>query len=160
MKCPPSIQTLLPSLTKEGERYTILLRDLERLLSSLSISDNGVAISSEAEMSLSVTDLRKIIKVALCNVEVNEDWYFTQVPALEHDVKSGLYNSPAEHYFIHGYLEGRQPDRPEVDESFYLERYPDVAQALRAGRIASAFEHYINDGYKEGRLPRPSTEGN
>ena len=41
----------------------------------------------------------------------------------------------AEHYYIHGYLEGRPPVKPTIDEEYYLTAYPDTARAVKAGEF-------------------------
>jgi hypothetical protein len=148
MTIPRSLKTLLPSLRFENsETATVNIADLNTLLPSVKIKDGSI--------SLSVSDLRKVIEIALSGVKVDEKWYLGQVPELRREMPRGKFQSVSDHYYAHGYLEGRLPERPAVDEYYYLRSYPDVADAVKAGQVKSAFDHYIQNGYREGRLPMP-----
>ena len=128
MAAPRTIRKFLPSLTVEGdETATVEIADIKALLPSLKIHDSTI--------SMSLVDLRLLLKAALAGVHVEEKWYLQQVPELRRDISQGKFSSAAEHYKVHGYLEGRLPERPTVDEQYYLKAYPDVATAIRTGRV-------------------------
>jgi len=152
MSAPPSIRKIAPSLKiRDANKVTLNLADLTAVLSSLEISVQGSVVPPSATIKMSIEDLRKIFRVVLSNVSVDEAWYVEQVFGLRGDIEKGSFGSATEHYRMHGYLEGRLPERPVVDENFYLQQYPDVAAAIRAGRVTSALDHYVRDGYAEGR---------
>jgi hypothetical protein len=148
MAIPRSLKTLLPSLHFENNEMAIVnISDLNTLLPSVKIKDGSI--------SLSISDLRKILEIALAGVKVDEKWYIGQVPELRREMPRGKFQTVSDHYYAHGYLESRLPERPAVDEHYYLRTYPDVADAVKAGQVKSAFDHYIQNGYREGRLPMP-----
>lgn len=156
---PPSIKKLVPSLKiangkKAGqETATIDLGDLKKLFPTLEVSvDSEDPLRGSATMS--VDDLRKILGVALADVEVDAAWYVTQVPNLRQALQRGNFKSVEDHYVKHGYLEARLPVRPIVDEKFYLKNNPDVASGIQSGDIKSGFDHYVRNGYAEGRPPK------
>ena len=152
MLIPPSLKRLVPSLMlNEGETAALTLDDLRTILPSVAIEVAGTPVPGNAMLTISIDDLRKICRVALANVEVDEAWYMSHVDGLRGDVQNGKFESATEHYLVHGYIEGRLPGRPRVDERFYLSRNPDVAAAIKAGRVKSAFDHFVQDGYAEGR---------
>jgi hypothetical protein len=154
MPIPPSLKKIVPSLKiQDGKSATLSLTDLKAILPSLEIDVQGSRLPSGVFIKIDIDDLRKIVRVALSNVEVDEAWYLGQVPGLRQDIQKGKFDSPAEHYLMHGYLEGQLPKRPVVDEQFYLQQYPDVAAAIKSGQSRGAFEHFVRDGYKEGRRP-------
>lgn len=156
MAIPPSIKKTLPSLQIKTDETAVLdLADLKTLLPSLEISVGGRDLSIEGLIKLSLPDLRKVLAVALSGIEVDETWYLSIVPELEKDIPKGKFSSVADHYYKHGYLEGRLPEKPTVDEKFYLQAYPDVAVAIKAGRVRNAYEHFVRDGYAEGRQSSP-----
>ena len=155
MPIPPSLKKIVPSLKiNDGKSATLSLADIKALLPSLEIDIQGARVPSGATITIDVEDLRKIFRVALSGVTVDEAWYLGQVPGLRQDIQNGKFESPGEHYLMHGYLEGRLPERPIVDETFYLEQYPDIAAAVNDGALNSGFEHFVKDGYAEGRLPQ------
>jgi hypothetical protein len=146
MPIPRSLKSLLPSFRVEGnETATISVADLKTLLPSLNIGDGTI--------SLSVGDLRRILKFALDGVKLDEKWYLGQVPELRRDIARGKFKSAFEHYCMHGYLEGRLPECPTVDEYYYLQTYQDVADGIKMGRVKNAVDHYVQSGYIEGRRP-------
>jgi hypothetical protein len=153
MPAPPSIRKIAPSLEiNDGKTARLSLADLKAILPSVEIDVRGSVVPSNATIKFSMQDLRNVLRVALSSVTVDADWYMDHVSGLRQDVERGRFGSPTEHYLMHGYLEGRLPERPVVDEKFYLQLYPDVAADIKAGRVKSAFEHYVQDGYAEGRL--------
>ena len=155
MDLPPNVKSILPSLKVEDDRIaTLAIADVKRQLPSLQISSGREGVADGA-ITLSIEDLRKLLRIALAGVEVDEKWYLTQVAALGKAIEDGAFGSPSEHYRVHGYLEGRLPKKPTVDEEYYLQTYPDVAQAIRSGKLKSAYEHYIGCGNAEGRNPTP-----
>lgn len=153
MPIPPSLKKIVPSLKiQDGKSATLSLTDLKAILPSLEIDVQGSRLPSGVFIKIDIEDLRKIFRVALSNVEVDEAWYLGQVPGLRQDIQNGKFKSPAEHYLMHGYLEGRLPERPLVDETFYLEQYPDIEAAVKSGTVKSGFDHFVKDGYLEGRI--------
>ncbi len=70
------------------------------------------------------------------------EYYLTAYPDI---AEAGV--DPLEHFFDHGYTEGRKPN-PYFDPAWYLAAQPDV----RAANIQPLF-HYIRHGDKEGRTP-------
>ncbi len=158
MAVPPSVKSILPSLQIKitEQTATLSMADLKRLFPSLDlISDERKKIDDEV-IKMSLSDLRKVLTATLSGVTVDETWYLSQVPELRQSLQRGKFSSVAEHYCLHGYLEGRLPERPTVDERFYLQSYPDVAAAIKSGQVKSAFDHFVRDGYAEGRVPAPS----
>jgi hypothetical protein len=160
MAIPPSIKSILPSLTiterGTGTRAVLSLADLKKLVPSLEIVLVGDEAPLDGKLELSMDDLRKIFCLALSGINVDESWYLSQVPALKQDLSMGKFESSAAHYRMHGYQEGKLPEKPVVDEKSYLKTYPDIAEAIKAGRIKSGFDHFVADGYREGRNPTPS----
>jgi hypothetical protein len=154
MTIPPSVKTVLPSLqiSQADKTARVKLSDLKKHLPSLQLFVDGRA-AADAEVKVSLSDLRQVLHVALSGVQVDEAWYLAQDPALSRDVQSGKFRSATEHYIAHGYLEGRLPSKPIVDERTYLQNNQDVAQAVRTGKFRSAFDHYVRSGYAEGRVP-------
>ena len=160
MSIPPSLKKIAPSLKiKDGETATLSLTDLKAVLPSIEIDIQGSQAPSGTTIKISVEDLRKIFRIALSNVTVDEAWYLGQVSGLRQDIQNGKFKSPAEHYVMHGYLEGRLPERPIVDEKFYLEQYPDIAAAVKSGTLKSGFDHFVKDGYVEGRMSERPASG-
>lgn len=156
MGLPPNVKSILPSLRVEDERIaTLAIADIKRQLPSLRIANDRQDVTDVVTITLSIEDLRKLLRVALAGVEVDEKWYLTQVPGLSKAIEESAFGSPAEHFRVHGYLEGRLPKKPTVDEEHYCLAYPDVAQAIQSGRLRSAYEHYIRSGNAEGRSPTP-----
>jgi hypothetical protein len=158
MPIPPSVKMIAPSLQKNGEAVTLSLKDLKALLPSLEIIVRNSSPLSNGTVKMSMVDVRKILRVVLAGVRVDEEWYLGQVPELREDLQKGKFASVTEHYFAHGYLEGRLPERPQFDETHYLQSFPDVAAAIKAGRIKSGFDHFVRDGYCEGRPPTPAAK--
>jgi hypothetical protein len=75
-------------------------------------------------------------------------WYLTEYPDVR---KSGV--EPAEHYWEHGWLDGRNPS-PYFDSDWYISQHSDV-QAAGINPLI----HYILHGAIEGRDPRPKSVG-
>jgi hypothetical protein len=75
-------------------------------------------------------------------------WYLTEYPDVR---KSGV--EPAEHYWEHGWLDGRDPS-PYFDSDWYISQHSDV-QATGINPLI----HYILHGATEGRDPRPKSVG-
>jgi hypothetical protein len=75
-------------------------------------------------------------------------WYLTEYPDVR---KSGV--DPAEHYWEHGWLDGRDPS-PYFDSDWYISQHSDV-QAAGINPLI----HYILHGATEGRDPRPKSVG-
>jgi hypothetical protein len=147
---PPSLKSILPSLSKNEKSASIRLAELKWHLPSVQLTINGEAVA-DGEIRISLDDLRKLLRVALSGVSVDEQWYTAQDPAVGRAVQNGKFRSATEHYILHGYLEGRLPSKPFLDERAYLQNNPDVAQAVKTGKIKSALDHYIRSGYIEGR---------
>jgi hypothetical protein len=156
MAIPPCIKTLLPSLkivdAGSDSIAVVNVLDIKNLLPSIEIILDGDREPIEAQFEMSLEDLRKVLRLGLSGIYVDESWYVTQVSGLRQDIQRGKFASIAEHYYVHGYIEGKLPERPIVDEGYYLISYPDVAAAIKAGRHRSAFDHFVSDGYAEGRM--------
>jgi hypothetical protein len=153
---PPPLKKIVPSLQiKDGETATFSLADLKAQLPSLSIEIPSGKDPIDGTMKLSIGDLRKILRVALAGVKVDEKWYLTQVPLLAEDIRKRKFSSAAEHYYAHGYMEGRVPEKPQIDEKYYLQTNADVAAAVKSGKVKGALEHYLQNGYAEGRNLTP-----
>lgn len=153
MSFPPSLKSIVPSLKIEKEKVTLSLGDLKALLPSLRFDSQVVDDPFNGNIEISIKDLRNILGVALAGIEVDDEWYLSQVDGLRMAIQREKFKSAAEHYVLHGYLEGRLPKRPVVDERFYLKQNPDVAAAVKAGKLKSGFDHFVSSGYSEGRLP-------
>ena len=153
MSVPPSIKSLLPSLKIDEIRGVarLAVADLRRRLPSLNFDQAGRDVTDGLNVTLSMNDLRKLLRVVLTRVDVDEKWYIQQVSGLEVSIRKGHFASAAEHFLLCGYLEGRLPQRPKVDEDYYFRTYPDVAKAVKAGKLKSAYEHFLAAGYAEGR---------
>ena len=158
MGIPTALKKLVPSFqVLANGTVTISFADLKALFPSLVIPGTNPGV--EANLKMSLADLRKILPVLLTNVHVDESWYFAQVPGLRSDIAQGKFKSAAEHYYQHGYLEGRLPEKPIVDEKLYLKENEDVAEAVKTGKFKSGYEHFVADGYREGRRPVDNTHG-
>jgi hypothetical protein len=156
MGLPPSAKSILPSLQVKDDRTAALaMADIKKHLPSLRIKSDNRDVEDAVTITVSLEDLRKLLRIALADVEVDEKWYVAQVPGLEDALKKGAFESATDHYYIHGYLEGRPPVKPTVDEDYYLKAYADIAQAVKSGKLRSAYEHYVAVGYAEGRSPIP-----
>jgi Glycosyltransferase WbsX/Glycosyl transferases group 1/Glycosyl transferase family 2 len=74
----------------------------------------------------------------------DEEFYKMTYP----DVVSGN-RDPFEHFYLHGYLEGRRPNAV-FDPSWYMTTYPDVREAGTQPLL-----HYANVGERSGYRPSP-----
>jgi hypothetical protein len=97
--------------------------------------------------------LYELLRSALSEVEVNEDWYCEAYKDVEVAIKAGKFKSATEHYLLAGYFEDRLPHSIEVDEAWYLAQNADVAAAIERGKFFSAQQHFALAGFREGRLP-------
>ncbi len=77
----------------------------------------------------------------------DREWYASNYQ----DVGSDSIDA-AEHYFLHGWKEGRNPSR-HFDSNWYLSTYPDVAEAG-----INPLVHFLQSGHNEARLPLPPAE--
>jgi hypothetical protein len=157
MGLPPSVKVTFPSLQINNDRgiATLSFADVKRQLPSLTIKGEGRDLPDALTITLSAEDLRKLLRIALAGVTVDDKWYAAQIPGLVDDLKAGAFKSATEHYYLHGYLEGRPPENPTIDEDYYLKTYPDIAQAVKSGKLKSAHQHYLMAGYAEGRSASP-----
>ena len=80
-------------------------------------------------------------RIAMIRTEFSESYYLSMNPDV---VAAGI--DPVEHYYHHGYREGRNPNKT-FDTRYYLETNEDVH---RAG--LNPFWHYLVAGRKEERL--------
>ena len=152
----PSVKAMFPSLKiSDGGLATLSLSDVRKHLPSIKIVSDARSNIEDGAISMSISDLRKILRIALSGVQVDEEWYLSQVPGLSEALRNKAFQNVTEHFYIHGFLEGRLPRKPHVDEAFYVTAYKDVAQGIKAGKVKSAFDHYVSSGYLEGRLPSP-----
>jgi hypothetical protein len=87
-------------------------------------------------------DLQKFRKYLRPVGLFDEDYYVTAYPDI---VQANIDHF--EHFFLHGYLEGRQPNAI-FDPAWYLTNYPEV-KALNAQPLL----HYAQFGEREGRRP-------
>ena len=125
---------------------------IKRLMPSLDIAGG----TPESTATCSLDDLRRLLALALAEVNVDEVWYLAQYPDVREGVESGRSGSATDHFLNSGYLEGRLPEDPAVDEEWYKAANADVAAAIRQGKYRNAKAHYIESGYAEGRQPQPS----
>lgn len=150
MAIPSSLKRVFPSFKVNGDKASVNIAEVKKHLPSLEIGEDS------GTLTLSLTDLRNLLAVFLAAYPVDEAWYCAQVPALRRDIQKGKFKSVQEHYYVHGFLEGRLPERPVVDEKFYLRTNPDVADGVRSGKFKDGFDHFVKAGYGEGRVPRPA----
>src|SRR6185369_9162966 len=75
--------------------------------------------------------LHELLRTALREVEVNEEWYCEAYKDVEAAIKAGKFKSATEHYLLAGYFEDRLPHPIEVDEAWYLAQNADVAEAIQ-----------------------------
>src|SRR6266852_4671755 len=87
-------------------------------------------------------DLQKFRKYLRLVGLFDQDYYVAAYPDI-----SQANIDPFEHFFLHGYLEGRQPNAI-FDPAWYLASNPDV-KALNAQPLL----HYAQFGEREGRRP-------
>ena len=80
-------------------------------------------------------------RIALIRTEFSERYYLSQNPDV---AAAGI--DPAEHYYHHGWREGRNPNAT-FDSLYYLDANPDVRNAG-----LNPFWHYVVVGRKESRL--------
>ena len=154
----PSVRSILPSLHIKEGTVTLSVTDVRNNLPSLKIDSDSRDVTNGVVVTMSVEDLRKVLRVALATVHLDEKWYVAQVPGLAEALQNGDFESAADHYQNHGFLEGRPPEKPSVDEDYYIKTYPDVAQAIKAGKLKSGYEHFVTTGYAEGRSPTPQAK--
>jgi hypothetical protein len=155
---PPSIKKILPSFRIDKDIAAVNVADLKKLFPSLEMISGRRNVPLDGEVRMSREEVGRLLSVALASVNVDEAWYLTQVPDLRRDIQRGKFRSVAHHYYMHGYLEGRLPEKPTVNEKFYLEENEDVAAGVKAGKFKTGFEHFVKNGYFEGRSPVPVSE--
>jgi hypothetical protein len=97
--------------------------------------------------------LRQLLRPALLQVEVDEDWYLDQNRDVAAAIAAGVFASARSHYVDAGYFEDRFPRQFIVDERWYIMQYPDVADAIQRGTFRNAQQHFFVSGFREGRLP-------
>lgn len=76
-------------------------------------------------------------------------WYEATYPDV---ADSGL--SAADHFMIHGWAEGRNPN-PLFDTEWYFEQNPDIEQSG-----INPLVHFCTNGWREGRQPHPLFDTN
>lgn len=115
------------------------------------------AAEDRKEKTIKVVEerLKVLVRYALDNVEVDENWYLDTNLDVKAAIKDGLIDSARGHYIKSGYFEDRWPRPIRVDEVWYLKTYPDIAKAIRGNKFESAQEHFELHGFREGRLPYP-----
>ena len=126
-----------------------------RLLPSVKAAMAGAP--DEAQVSLTMRELRALLDLALDGIAVDEAWYLQQYA----DVREGITRggqTATQHYRKHGWIEGRLPADPAFDEDWYRATNPDVAAGIRQGKYRTGKEHYLDCGYAEGRAPNPNAE--
>jgi hypothetical protein len=112
-----------------------------------------VTIRNETFINTPYEDFRRIIKLFLRGVNVDEEWYRRTYPDIAQAICEGRYKSSKHHFVEEGYFEGRQPFELQVNEQWYLTAYEDVRDSIAKGDIPSAKAHFVSHGYMEGRLP-------
>lgn len=97
-----------------------------------------------AQPSLSKEDLAPFFELLQRTGLFDAEFYLSAYP----DV-AGADVTPIEHYFFHGFQEGRRPN-PIFDSLWYLAKYEDVRSAGMQPLL-----HYVRFGEREGRQPGP-----
>ncbi len=97
-----------------------------------------------AERDAFAADPDAIVELLRGSSLFDSEYYAVKYP----DVRAAGAD-PLEHYVLHGWQEGRDPNL-WFATSFYLEDNPDIAD-----RIRNPLLHYGYAGYKEGRRPNP-----
>jgi hypothetical protein len=82
------------------------------------------------------------------------DFYRARNPDLAPLSDAGLH----QHFFTHGWFEGRAGAPVPLDEAHYLAASPQARAALADGRVASAAEHFLAVGAAEGIAPNKAME--
>ena len=67
----------------------IALADVNELVPSLRIKSHSGQAASDAEASLSLQDFKKLLRLVLANVSVDEKWYLSQYTDVQNDVRKG-----------------------------------------------------------------------
>ena len=116
----------------------------------MNVNDSG----SDHYVELAEAKFLLLLRSALAQVDVDEDWYLASYSDVAEAVRAGALKSARMHYIRAGYFENRFPGPIQVNEDWYLAEYPDVANAIRSGAFKSATHHFERDGFKEGRLPQ------
>lgn len=109
--------------------------------------------STEPDIAIPEWLFRELLRSAVKTIPVDEAWYVTEYEDIAKAVKSGLVESPRQHYHSTGYFENRFPYKVPVDESYYLKANEDVAKAVGDRRMKSGYEHWERHGIWEGRPP-------
>jgi hypothetical protein len=117
---------------------------IKSFLTSLKISGD--------KATMSVADLRKLVRLVLHDIEVDEDWYLENYTDVSQAVDEGHVRDATEHFVNSGYYEGRFPCKPIIDRSFYLELYDDIREAADSGALEDVESHFLGMGYQEARV--------
>lgn len=112
-----------------------------------------VSLKGQLKVDMTYDELLDLVKTFLRAIPFDEPWYRSTYPDVAEAVSRGAYRSAQEHFFEHGYFEGRLPFPLEVDEAWYLKTYPDVGTSVSEGAVISALDHFVRHGYEEGRRP-------
>jgi hypothetical protein len=110
---------------------------------------------SRPEISMSLEQFEKLLRVMLRHIAVDEAWYRNTYPDVDEAIRNGELRSAKDHFVASGYFEGRKCGRVVVDDKWYLSEYPDIAEGIEVGELRSAQQHFDSHGEKEGRLPHP-----
>ncbi len=115
-------------------------------LSPLKVTRSGTRSDQQAPAASAAAmqpdDLQKIRKYLHLVGLFDQDYYVAAYPDI---LKASI--DPFEHFFLHGYLEGRQPNAI-FDPTWYLATYPEV-KAMNVQPLL----HYAQSGESEGRRP-------
>lgn len=101
-------------------------------------------LSSESPAGTAPADLELLSKYLRSIGLFDEEFYKITNP----DVVA-VNKDPFEHFYLHGYLEGRRPN-PIFDPAWYLTTYPEVRTSGMQPLL-----HYAQSGEREGCRPAP-----
>lgn len=102
-------------------------------------------------VKISVFALKRLLSEVLAYVPVNDRWYADKYPDVHAATLAGDIESPAAHFKVSGYLEGRLPGALAFDPQYYFTTYPDLATVFDASDSVGLRRHFETKGYYEGR---------
>ncbi len=129
-------------------KETFLGKKAERLKWKMTATLSGIQKSIFTTQQLQCINKKFLLifdqeKYLLANEDLKKSW------------KSGVFDSPLEHFILFGYDEVRMGQRrmgsafPYMTEAEYAKANPDVVQAVKKGEFSSVFEHFLLFGYEE-----------
>ena len=120
----------------------------------------GVAIAKGILKTLCITYVSPVVVASEIEEErngfimFNENYYLKMNPAVESEVKQGLFPTGKAHYDAYGKAEGRRayPKLPsDFNEGAYLKGSPDVAKVVENGDYICGASHWVEFGWNEPR---------